>query len=238
MAGLDILNTGTTDATGTQMPGADVNTANLTQTQPDINAQIAQNYQNLFGRAADEAGAQYWAQSGLTGDALTQAMSGGARGSDIGALYHTNDLDISGDITASDIRNYVGQNINDPYAIFSAAEQNKVDPQTIAAVMGWSPQDASGFVDKYNQARTVQQEYKDITGRELTGGVNPIDKEGFNYWYNQLQSGATKPEDFHNVATQAAYDWTQAQTILLKQHQTFWVQIMQHHLALMLLKQA
>ena len=178
--------------------------ANTTVANPVISNEINQAYQNLFGRAADEAGAQYWAGTGLTGDALTQAMIGGARGQDIAKAYGVTDTDISGDITAGDIYKYVNQNINDPYAIFSAAEQYKVDPTTITKVLGWSPKDAAGFLDKYQQGKAIEQEYKDI-GRGLTGD-QAIDKEGFNYWYNQLQSGAIKPEDFEKTFLTAATD--------------------------------
>ena len=109
----------------TSLPGANTTVAN-----PVISNEINQAYQNLFGRAADEAGAQYWANTGLTGDALTQAMLGGARGQDIAKAYGVTDTDISGDITAGDIYKYVNENINDPYAIYSAAEQYHVDPAT------------------------------------------------------------------------------------------------------------
>ena len=165
--------------------------ANTTVANPVISNEINQAYQNLFGRAADEAGAQYWAGTGLTGDALTQAMIGGARGSDIGTYYKTGDLDISPEITTSDIRNYVTQNINDPFAIYSAAQKYNVDPNTIAAVTGMNAQD---LTSKFGLGQKVAQEYQDI-GRGFAG-EEAIDPTGFNYWYNQLQSGAIKPEDF------------------------------------------
>ena len=56
--------------------------------------------------------------------------------------------------------------------------------------------------------KQVQQEYGNI-GRGLTGD-QAIDKEGFNYWYNQLQSGAVAPSGLHNTFTNAAYDVIQA----------------------------
>ena len=52
---------------------------------PTINPEISQAYQTLFGRAADTAGAQYWAGTGLTGQNLLNAMGAGAQGSDINA---------------------------------------------------------------------------------------------------------------------------------------------------------
>lgn len=175
--------------------------SNLSYYNPATNTgsavEIANAYQQLFGRAPDTAGSQYWAGTGLTGQALLDAMVGGARGADIGAYYKTGDTDISGDITSGDIYNYVNQNINDPYAIFSAAEKYNVDPTTITKVLGWSPEDSAGFLNKYNAAKQIEQEYKDI-GRGLSGD-EAIDKEGFNYWYNQLQSGAITPEDFEKV---------------------------------------
>lgn len=178
----------------------------------DINTQIAQDYQTLFNRAPDTEGAKYWASSGLTGQALIDAMKAGARGSDIAAEYGTTATGsgISSDITAQGIKDFVNQNPNDPYAIYSAAQKYNVDPQTIIAAMGWQGDTASQAMKNWQTAQTTEQEYKDVTGRELTGGVNPIDKEGFNYWYGQLQSGAIKPEDFHSTVSQAAYDWIQA----------------------------
>lgn len=47
--------------------------------------EIANAYQQLFGRAADDAGAQYWAGTGLTGQELINAMGAGAQGADIQA---------------------------------------------------------------------------------------------------------------------------------------------------------
>jgi hypothetical protein len=44
--------------------------------------EIAQNYQQLFGRTFDPEGAAYWASTGLSGNALTQAMIGGAQSAD------------------------------------------------------------------------------------------------------------------------------------------------------------
>ena len=43
-------------------------------------------YQTLFGRAPDVEGAQYWAGTGLSGQALTNALMAGAQGSDITAM--------------------------------------------------------------------------------------------------------------------------------------------------------
>ena len=178
----------------------------------DINTQIAQDYQTLFNRAPDTEGAKYWASSGLTGQALIDAMKAGARGSDIAAEYGTTATGsgISSDITAQGIKDFVNQNPNDAYGIYSAAQKYNVDPQTIIAAMGWQGDTASQAMKNWQAAQTTAKEYKDVTGREFTGGVNPIDKEGFNYWYGQLQSGAIKPEDFHSTVSQAAYDWIQA----------------------------
>lgn len=172
-------------------------------------SQIEQGYQNLFGRAPEEQGLNYWLTgTNLIGDDLTNALKAGARGADIGALYKTGDTDISTEISAQEIKDYMTQNVNDPYAIYSAAEKYKVNPETISALMGYSPEDSTGFTDKYNLAKTVATEYGDI-GRGLSG-LNAIDKEGFNYWYNQLLSGAITPQDFEKAFLTGAMDVVKA----------------------------
>lgn len=69
---------GTTSTTtpGTTTPGG-------TTPSSDINAL----YRQYFNRDADPAGLQYWQQSGLTGDALKNAIVSGAKGND---LYYYN----------------------------------------------------------------------------------------------------------------------------------------------------
>ena len=57
-----------------------------------------------------------------------------------------------------------------------------------------------------DRAKTVGQEYQDI-GRGLSG-ESAIDQEGFNYWYNQLQSGAITPEQFEQAFLTGARDVT------------------------------
>lgn len=170
------------------------------------NVYINQAYQDLFGRSAEPEGLQYWtgALDTTNKEDIYNAIKSGARGQDLAKAYGVTDTDISGEIAAGDIKQYLTENINDPYAIYSAAEKYKVDPTTIAAVAGWSPEDTAGFLNKYNLAKTVEQEYKDI-GRGLAGD-EAIDKEGFNYWYNQLQSGNITPEQFEKTFLTAALD--------------------------------
>lgn len=170
------------------------------------NVYINQAYQDLFGRSAEPEGLQYWtgALDTTNKEDIYNAIKSGARGQDLAKAYGVTDTDISGDITAGDIRKYVTENINDPYAIYSAAEKYKVDPETIIATVGWQGEDAARALKNYNLARTVEQEYKDI-GRGLSGD-EAIDKEGFNYWYNQLQSGNITPEQFEKTFLTAAAD--------------------------------
>lgn len=186
-------------ASGAQ--GADVDALRNYQTNL-----INQTYQDSFGRTAEQEGLQNWINSGLTGTALQDAIRSGARGADIGALYNPADTDISTEMTVQGIKDYMNTNVSDPYAIYSAAEKYKVDPQTIASVMGYSAEDTTGFLNKYNLAKTVGQEYQDI-GRGLSG-ESAIDQEGFNYWYNQLQSGAITPEQFEQAFLTGARDVT------------------------------
>ncbi len=167
--------------------------------------QIQQEYQDLFGREAEESGLDYWLnQTDLVGDKLINALKEGARGADIGALYKTGDTDISSEISAKEIRDYMAANANDPYAIYTAAEKYRVNPETIAAAMGYTPEETSSFIDKYGIARTVAGEYGDI-GRGIAG-LNAIDKEGFDYWYNQLQSGAITPDQFEQKFLEGALE--------------------------------
>lgn len=75
---------GTTTTPGAT-PGTTPGTTAPTTPASDINAM----YQQYFNRQADPAGLQYWQQSGLTGDALKNAIIGGAQGNDL-YYYNTN----------------------------------------------------------------------------------------------------------------------------------------------------
>ena len=63
----------------TTTPGTTPGTTAPTTPASDINAL----YQQYFNRQADPAGLQYWQQSGLTGDALRNAVIAGAQGPDL-----------------------------------------------------------------------------------------------------------------------------------------------------------
>ena len=82
--GLAATNVGQGIPTATALPSSGA----ATPTSGANAQEIAQNYQRLFGRAADQQGAAYWASTGLTGDALKNAMLSGAQGSDL-TYYNT-----------------------------------------------------------------------------------------------------------------------------------------------------
>ena len=52
----------------------------------------------------------------------------------------------------------------------------------------------------------VESAYGNI-GRTGFSGVTGIDNPGYNYWMNQLSSGAVKPEDLNNAVLKAADTW-------------------------------
>ncbi len=67
----------------------DLNQAVLTAGRPQNYGEIESVYQKYFGRTPDPSGVQTWGKSGLTGDALQQAIIAGAQGSDL-AYYQQN----------------------------------------------------------------------------------------------------------------------------------------------------
>ena len=66
---------------GGYLSGSGIMDRVITQSQ----GAITDAYQTLFGRAPDPAGAAYWESTGLTGDALEQAMLSGASPADLSA---------------------------------------------------------------------------------------------------------------------------------------------------------
>lgn len=67
----------------------DLNQAVLTAGRPSNLSEIQNIYQQYFNRTPDPSGTQYWGQSGLTGDALKNAIIGGAQGADL-SYYQQN----------------------------------------------------------------------------------------------------------------------------------------------------
>ena len=67
----------------------DLNQAVLTAGRPSNLSEIQNIYQQYFNRTPDTSGLQTWGQSGLTGDALKNAIIGGAQGPDL-AYYQQN----------------------------------------------------------------------------------------------------------------------------------------------------
>ena len=67
----------------------DLNQAVLTAGRPSNYGEVQNIYQQYFNRTPDPSGLQTWGQSGLTGDALKNAIIGGAQGPDL-AYYQQN----------------------------------------------------------------------------------------------------------------------------------------------------
>lgn len=141
--------------------------------------EIANAYQQLFGRAADDAGAQYWAGTGLTGQELINAMGAGAQGADIQAYQAYKQkapppaTGISGllttppppttqfiqpekvygtaGFTAQQVRDYIEANKdNNLQGIVNAANQYGISAEDIKQATGYTGQDMAQFMANKN----------------------------------------------------------------------------------------
>jgi hypothetical protein len=81
-----------------------------------------------------------------------------------------------GQFTASDISNFIAQNINNPQAIAQAAQQHGVSAQDIQKAAGYTPTQQAEYLGGAGiaslQPLTVEQLYQDVLGRKSdTGGA-------------------------------------------------------------------
>jgi hypothetical protein len=138
-------------------------------------AELKKDYQDLFGRAPDTAGEQYWANQlasgAVTPDNLIAALKGGATGADLTHLQQTQNPTTTN--TTTD---------NAP----TAPTMN--DHGIVPAPVG-----NSGVGND-----VVAQDYQNILGRFP-------DASGYQYWNNQLSSGAISPD---NLASAIAHGVT------------------------------
>lgn len=81
--------------------------------------------------------------------------------------------------SASDISNFIQQNVTNPQAIAQAAQQYNISPQDIQIAAGYSPTTQAEYLGGAGlpslQPLTIEQLYKDVLGR-------PSDTGGAQYW--------------------------------------------------------
>lgn len=134
---------------------------------------INQIYQKNFNRLADRAGLDYWAKSGLTGDALNNAIIAGAQGPDLSYYLSQN------------LKNALGGSDDNAWTR-AAKELNSSLGNTGAVNTG-----NTGTVGTGNTGTTTTTTppiYGDINQIYQQYFNRPAEQEGLNYW---AQSGFT-----------------------------------------------
>lgn len=179
----------------------------------DINAL----YQQLFGREADQPGAQYWQSTGLTGDALKNAMIAGAQGADLQA-YQKLGMAPQTPITPIPFNPF---DPVDPYVTddFVGTTQPSTQPVSsrlndltggITSLPGANTTVANPAVQQSLQAQQpnfediVTKAYESIGRSGIGEKTTNIDQVGLNYWTGQLSSGAISPDQFKSIFLNAA----------------------------------
>ena len=128
----------------------DLNQAVLTAGRPSNYNEVQNIYQQYFNRTPDPSGLQTWGQSGLTGDALKNAIIGGAQGPDL-AYYQQN----FGGGTQQPINQ-----VPDPYYAGGPGEGG-------GAARG-------GYISKYAEGGRVRTHYQ-TGGRADEGNLDELD---------------------------------------------------------------
>lgn len=164
-------------------------------------AEIAQNYQTLFGRAPDEQGAAYWASTGLTGQALQNAMLGGAAPEDL----------------RSAVNNAVSSGISGA-EIGRALIQAGVTPERVVSATGLNPQTVNqAFTQAQGLLTQTPAGTPNITtpvntrggagGYGFVNGLPVLSAQGVDTYLQQLGGGTGKVQGAAHTDLDDAIGW-------------------------------
>ena len=162
-------------------------------------AEIDDLYQSLFGRAADSGGASYWGSTGLTGDALKNAMVGAAQGSDRGAVVNNSYSDLFGRQAETGGSNFWTS--DDSWNKYASGGLDKLNLQ-----IGGGSRDSDEFALMKNLASdkgsTWSKTFYDPTNAEAVWKAL-LDEDGFNL--NSLQKPLAKVNPTLSGTSSAGY---------------------------------
>lgn len=118
-------------------------------------------------------------------------------------------------VSDSDISAFVSANIDNPQAIADAAAQYGVSAEDISRATGYSASDVSGYLSNANVSLPsassssplnsgASTNYSDLVNQAYAGigrygagnTISNIDQGGWNYWNDQLATGALTPDTF------------------------------------------
>lgn len=157
------------------------NTIKLLNETQDIN----QFYQDVYGRAAKpeeiQSGTKMVSWKNEQ-DKLLKNLGGTEEALSAKVFGANNDL------SAKEIQDFVNANQADPYVTYAAANKFGVTPEEITIAMRATGKNATGMINSYTNAKTVDEAFK-AAGLDTTSPT-------FNQYYTDLQKGKITPQEF------------------------------------------